>query len=245
MLYSKILNDADAMITVLGDRSPKLKFIVKGIKKSKKRPIASCEIGSLISLDYYFHGERDFYNVKEINLIERFDYAKSSYLEYLLINYFCELLNIFLTEGEIHERGFKIAYACFNILNRKEYHPILLPYFKVKLLMELGLISYELVCHECGREYRETSGVHLNPYTLEIICRSCNNYIQENTQVVNFIDLAIHGKYAILKDMNIHSSLLIEADHLLNLYIRAYIHRDIKSEQVLYTHLRGKDEFRS
>ena len=55
ILQSTTYSEADALITLLSEDGIKEKFLIKGIKKSKKRPIVASEIGTLIHIDYYYH----------------------------------------------------------------------------------------------------------------------------------------------------------------------------------------------
>ncbi|MCZ8154597.1 MAG: DNA repair protein RecO, partial [Leptospira sp.] len=77
VIQSMDFGDSDRMISIAGASEIRMKFVSKGIRKSKRRAISSTELGSLVELDFYDQNEKEWKSIKEINLINRFDSVKS------------------------------------------------------------------------------------------------------------------------------------------------------------------------
>ena len=121
VVSSKLVGEADALITLLGESGSKAKYRLKGIKKSKNRPIIASETGSYISIDFYLHKNEEIHNVKEVSITERFEKPKATYEGYLLVTYFCELIDTVLPNGDSHARCFELFYAAMLALNAGKF----------------------------------------------------------------------------------------------------------------------------
>ena len=110
VLHSRNCSNADAIITLLGSKHAKTKYTLKGIKKSKNRPIVASEIGSLISIDFYNHEKNGNKIVKEASVMNRFDKIKSSYGGFLILSYTSELLDKILPDGEFYPKIFRLYF---------------------------------------------------------------------------------------------------------------------------------------
>ncbi len=79
VVYSQDISESDRVISLAGEQFPRQSFIFKGIRKSKRRPIAATELGSLIELDFYNQPNKEWKSVKEFQLLNRFDSLKGNY----------------------------------------------------------------------------------------------------------------------------------------------------------------------
>ncbi|MEM7181411.1 MAG: DNA repair protein RecO [Spirochaetota bacterium] len=236
VLHAKVFSDSDVIFTLLGESQAKARYVVKGIKKSKRRPILACEQGSQIRIDYYHHLHREVYNIKELHLINRFEVAKKGYDGFLLVSYLCDLVQAFLPDGDVYQRCYKILHAAFSYLQAEQYLPILLPFFKVRLLAEIGLISQEFFCHSCGIPVLEMAepAVHLEAWNFEITCSNCNAPPNNHIHILHLLDILFQSKYKTLLTHPVPLPVIIELDRALNTYIQAYLNRHIKSHALLY-----------
>ncbi len=95
ILKKKEVNEKDVIIEVIlktiENIYTKKKFIIHGMLKSKKRNPIIAEIGNLVSIDFYDKSNYEILNIKEINLVDRFDELKTNYEDFYLISI---LLNI-------------------------------------------------------------------------------------------------------------------------------------------------------
>lgn len=241
VLQSRNVSEADSIITVLGETGSKQKYIIKGIRKSKRRSILSIEIGSFIELNYYDNG-KEIHNVKEINLLNRYEKSKSGYFNLIVVSYLCEITDALLVEVEKHPRAFALFKSIMNTIEASQFDILMLPIFKTKLLLELGLISEEFHCQECGEPVIGKNNSFLDPYTMEILCSDCQNIKENNIGIIRFLDQILKSKYSHLKNSIQEKFLILNTDNILNLYIRNYLNRELKTQELFYKQLRVENE---
>ncbi len=163
ILQSTTYSEADALITLLSEDGIKEKFLIKGIKKSKKRPIVATEIGTLIHIDYYYHQNNNlFFLVKEISLEKRYDLIKNDYISTLILCLFLELVEKTLPEGFTEPKIFKLLFSALEALEKYGSKTLILPFFKFKLLLSLGVVPKDYICQKCGIEILNKNSAKLN-----------------------------------------------------------------------------------
>lgn len=234
VVATSIIGEADALITLLGESGSKAKYKLKGIKKSKNRPIVASELGSFISIDYYHHKNIEIHNVKEVSIIERFENPKAAYEGYLLIIYFCELIDCILPNGDSHAKCFDLFYAVLLSLNSGKFKPLLLPFFKLRLLSLLGLVSKEFTCAVCNESVLSKSSAALHYMNLEITCGDCHSPNKNQILSIRLMDKVFKMRYAILSAEEISIPVIIELDQILNDYLRSYLNVNLKAFDLLY-----------
>ncbi|PJZ76649.1 DNA repair protein RecO [Leptospira neocaledonica] len=237
VMESRILPEGDAFLRLLPEEGEVGSFRVKGIKKSKTRPIAAVEPGSLTVLDYYFTQGRETFNVKEIGLIRRFDKAKTGYSGTVLVSYLVELVSSFLTEGGSHPMEYKLLLGALKELDEDGYKPVFLPFFKLKLLYVGGFLSKEMECASCGKNLSEIQSCSLDETHFEIVCGDCGTPKPDKFGLVLFVQDCLALRYRDLKDKKISLELLKEADSLSNRALKPLLGKRLKSEPMLYESL--------
>lgn len=234
VVYSKLVGEADCVITLLCESGTKAKFRLKGIKKSKNRPIIASELGSLISIDYYAHKNVEIFNVKEVSVIERFENPKTSYEGFLLITYFCELIDTILPNGDSHSKCFDLFFAAMTVLNAKKFQPLILPFFKLRLLSLLGLVSKEFQCSICEEPILIKKSASLQFQNLEMICGDCNSLLKNQILSIRLMDRIFKTRFAVLSEEEISFAVIIDLDHVLNDYLRTYLNVNLKAFDPFY-----------
>ncbi len=234
VMESRILPEGDAFLRLLPEEGEVGSFRVKGIKKSKTRPIAAVEPGSLTVLDYYYTQGRETFNVKEIGLLQRFEKAKTGYTGMVLVSYLVELVSSFLTEGGAHPQEYKLLLGALKELDEDGYRPVFLPFFKLKLLYMGGFLSKEMECASCGKSLSEISSCSLEESHFEIVCGECRTPRPDKYGLVLFLQDCLALRYRDLKEKKISLELLKEADSLSNRALKPLLGKRLKSESMLY-----------
>ncbi|PJZ70224.1 DNA repair protein RecO [Leptospira perolatii] len=234
VMESRVVGEGDAFIRILPSEGEVASFKIKGIKKSKTRPIAAVEPGSLVSIDYYYVQGKDTFNVKEIGLIQRFDQAKQGYSGTVLVSYLVELVSSFLTQGGAHPQEYKLLLAALKELDQDGFRPVFLPFFKLKLLYAGGFLSKELQCSICGKALDEMHSCSLEEDQLEIVCGECKTPQKNRIGLVRFVETCLNRRYRDLKDGQISLELLRDADRLSNKALKPLLGKKLKSESLLY-----------
>jgi DNA repair protein RecO (recombination protein O) len=242
VLSSKVVQDIDCLLTVLLTDGNKSKFRIKGIKKSKTRPIPASEIGSIISFEYYKHELDLVHNIKEINIIERFDRIKSNYIGYLLLSYILEILDLVIPESDIKLIEYNLVEKALYTLEKEKIYFYYLPFFKVKLFYELGLLSKEILCTNCGVELNPSAKFQILVNNLNVICSNCKPIQKDETVLLKWVLFFLNSRYINIEEKRPPIELMFELDRILNDFLRNYMNRELKSFDILYKSIGGKDE---
>lgn len=242
VIASKTVGEADSILTILAESGLKSKFKLRGIKKSKSRPIIASEIGSLINIDFYLHERDEISNIKEVSILERFEKVKSNYVGYLLLSYFCELLDTLLPESNENQSSYELLLKAITTLNTEIIFFHFLPFFKIRLLFLLGLLSKENTCNTCGVEFSQVESASIQNHNLEFVCSDCKPSYKSQLNLIYLIQYLFKTRYINLEIPKINFAEIIELDRILNDFLRSYINRELKTLEILYKQIGGKLE---
>ncbi|ALO00233.1 DNA repair protein RecO [Leptospira interrogans serovar Hardjo-prajitno] len=234
VLESKTIQEGGALIRLLPEAGSVENFRIRGIRKSKTRPIASVEPGSLSDVDYYHSKNKETHNVKEISLINRFDRAKSGYLGTVLVSYLVELASSFTPDGAEHPGEFRLLFGALEELEENGISILILPFFKLRLLVSGGFLSKELICHSCGAELKEMTFVTLQTTPLELICGNCLYGDRNDLGCVQWIQTFLMLRFRDLKEREISVENILDLDRICNQMLEPILRKKLKSAPTLY-----------
>ncbi|MCL8265494.1 DNA repair protein RecO [Leptospira weilii] len=234
VLESRTIQEGDALIRLLPEIGQVENFRVRGIRKSKTRPIASVEPGSLSDVDYYHSKNKETYNVKEISLINRFDRAKSGYFAAVLVSYLVELVSSFTPDGAEHPGEFRLLFGALEELEENGPSGLILPFFKLRLLVSGGFLSKELVCHSCGTELKRMISVTLQTSPLELICGNCLHGDRNDLGLAQWIQTFLMLRFRDLKERKISVENILDLDRICNEMLEPILRKKLKSTLTLY-----------
>lgn len=234
VISSRDIGDKDRLITVLGEDSPRQNYFIRGIRKSKTRPIASTEIASLVDIVYYDREGKEWKDVKEIHLVQRFDSIKSSVYGLYFLSYFSEIAASLMPEGEDHYREAKLLKMAFLEVEKEGFHFGILPFLKVRLFGYLGIIPVEFLCIDCGEEIWKKKEADIQESTLDLICGDCRNLTRNSISLIRFFRDCYNVKYSELFSVMIPPDILFELDQILNHFLENYMGKGLKTSKEFY-----------
>ncbi|TGL93064.1 DNA repair protein RecO [Leptospira barantonii] len=234
VLESRTIQDGDAIIRLLPEEGQVENFRIRGIRKSKTRPIASVEPGSLSSVDYYNSKNKETHNVKEISLLNRYDKAKSGYFGMVLVSYLVELASSFTPDGAEHPGEFRLLSGALEELEENGPGALILPFFKLRLLVSGGFLSKELLCHSCGTELKEMTSVMFQASPFELVCGNCLHTDQNDLGLVQWIQTFLMLRFRDLKERKISVETLLDLDRICNRMLEPILRKKLKSSVTLY-----------
>jgi len=239
VIYSINYGETDKLISILSQSEPRRTYYVRGIRKSKKRPISATEIGSLVELDYYDKQGSEWNYVKEIVLLERFDSIKSSVSGLYFLAYITEILNYLLPEGEKHEKEAQLIQLALFEVEQNGFHYGILPFLKIRLLKSLGIVPIDFLCSDCGEEVypKQQAEVSIN---LEIHCGDCRTLKRNDIELIRFLRDCMAIQYSKLFSKIIPEYILFNSDRLLNQFLNFYIRKELKTEKDFYKLIRNE-----
>ncbi len=207
ILKKKEVNEKDIIIEVIlktrENIYTKKKFIIHGILKSKKRNPIIAEIGNLVSIDFYNKPDNEILNIKEINLIDRFDELKTNYEDFYLtsfilgISYYASLsdnslkeLYILLLSALNFLKSYKKEPGSYSeILNFINKYKIQLKnlvflFYILRILKIMGYIGDLNFCTHCNKPIIEKAKWQKEIY---FFCEHCDSTANK----IDFIYLQI------------------------------------------------------
>ena len=140
VINKRDFGEADRYITVFTENFGKLVFLLKGIRKSKKRELSSVDILTLSKFTFYRKGEN--YTVSSFNEVDSYLEIKSDLDNLGIALYILAILNEILVENNRKKSLYNITIKTLNYLKesedkRKNY--ILLGYYLYYLIKDEGL----------------------------------------------------------------------------------------------------------
>ncbi len=229
VIQSADFGDSDRMISLAGETDIRMKFISKGIRKSKRRAIASTELGSLIEIDFYDQSEKDWKSVKELNLINRFDQLKSSYLGTMFVFYFCEMIATLYPEGESHPFLYQVLVGSFEYAEEHGISLELLPFFKLRILANLGHFPTEFYCHSCGESVLQKNSAYFAMENREFLCGTCHTLPRDQLPMIRYFHQILTHRFSKLIELGTKREITRESDSVLNQFLRSITGKEFKS----------------
>jgi DNA repair protein RecO (recombination protein O) len=229
VIQSMDFGDSDRMISLAGESEVRMKFISKGIRKSKRRAIASTELGSLIEIDFYDQNEKDWKSIKEINLLNRYDEIKSSYLGTMFIFYLCEIITVLYPEGESHPFLYQILIGSFDFANENGFVIELLPFFKLRALANLGHFPTEFFCHSCGESVLAKKSAYFSMENREFLCGDCHTLPKDQLPMIQLFHVILSHRFSKFMEWKPKRETVREADYVLNQFLRSITGKELKS----------------
>lgn len=140
IINKRDFGEADRYITVFTENFGKLTFLLKGIRKSKKRELSSIDLLSLTKFSFYKKGES--YTLSSFSGIDSYSEIKVDLDKLEIALYFIALLNGILVENNRKKSLYKITIKSLEFLKKSEdirQNYILIGYFLYYLIKDEGL----------------------------------------------------------------------------------------------------------
>ena len=140
VINKKDFGEADRYITIFTENFGKIVFLLKGIRKSKKRELSSVDILTLSKFTFYKKGEN--YTVSNFSGIDSYMEIKSNLDNLGIVLYILAVLNEVLVENNRKKSLYNITVKTLDYLKesdnkRKNY--ILVGYYLYYLIRDEGL----------------------------------------------------------------------------------------------------------
>lgn len=156
VLDKHFIGESDQWITLFSDSLGKIKLLLKGIRKSKKRE--QIAVDTLNLSKFIIVKKEDHYTVSKFELMENFENVKSDLIKISLAVYLLKILNLTLLEGESDRKIFKLSIKTLKFIEEsqeywKQY--LCVSYFMFAILRSQGLLNLEKMEFLENIEYNE------------------------------------------------------------------------------------------
>jgi DNA repair protein RecO (recombination protein O) len=234
IISAKDMNEADRLITVLSQEGPRQNYFIRGLRKSKSRSKPAAELGSFVEINYYDREGKDWKDVKETHLINRFDEIKSSVIGLYFLSYISEICSLLLPEGENHTKEAVLIIKAMEEVNVNGFYYGILPFVKVRLLGYLGLFPEDFLCVDCGEDLWIKKEADVNDTSLEMFCGECRSIIKNKINTLKLFKDCSRVKFSELFSREIPMDWIKDLDRILNHFLESYLGRSLKTSKEFY-----------
>lgn len=138
------INEADLMITIFSESFGKIKTLLKGVRKSKKREQAALD--TLVKSRFILVKKDEYFTVSKFELIENYEEIKRNLDKIYLSLYVLEIINRSILEGESNRKIYKLSIKTFEYLEKERVLwkcNLCVAYFLFKVIENMGLLDFE------------------------------------------------------------------------------------------------------
>ena len=239
-LSSKTYGEADILCNYYTKDFGKRKFIIKGLKKSKKRSRAAVEPGAVADLVYYFREGKDTYIVNEFNVLKFYAAITGNLLKILHLYFMLECVD--KTCGyNIADRGiYNLLLNGIGALSKTSFPVHLSAFFILHLLKIHGVLPDHQSCKLCGST--GFSQFVLDITDLRPVCDACRQKtpavklpkkmgLGKNAAV--FILSCFSQKFISLDSDKYPENELLDLINNISLFVENYFHTELKSKSLI------------
>ncbi|MEG2588125.1 MAG: DNA repair protein RecO, partial [Cetobacterium sp.] len=145
VLKKNDFGEADRIITVFLEDFGRTSFVLKGIRKSKKRDLTSGEPLTFSQFSFYKKGENRI--LTSVDSIDFFYNIKTDITRLQIALYIISILNEILVEGEEQKKLYNIFYKSLNYINSNsvEYNNYLLLLYILHQVILIEGLEFEKI----------------------------------------------------------------------------------------------------
>jgi len=225
--------EADRILTILTERFGKVKAIAKGVRKTKSRLAGSLEPYML--LDLQLHEGKTFYIVTGAVILKEFSDLHKNLQKTSQAFYIGEIADKILQESQRVHGAFEIFSEALSAINDSGSE-FLLRIFELRIIEAAGFKPELYQCIHC-KEKITISDNYWDSIEGGLICQSCQQKFHHGKRIsddlIKIFRLIDRGDYELLKRLNLKKEIELEAENVLNEYIKSILERDLKSQRFL------------
>lgn len=137
VLRASAYRDHDLVVDVLTPERGRVALIARGARKSRRRFGGALEVGTRIAFEMSDRG-RGLPTLTESDIVGALDAVRTDLDRFHQLAYALEILRLVTTEGEADARGYALACAFIDSLERRGPEPELLAAWELRMLAHHG-----------------------------------------------------------------------------------------------------------
>ncbi len=236
IIASRDYKDSDKIITLLSRDFGRISCIVKGAKNSKKRYVNKLELFSFLHITFTDYPNRSLAFLNEAELHTAFIEIRYNTDIFTFSSVIQEFLLQATKEREVDFGLFQLSLWAFHNLNQQQNPHTVLTLFLIRLYDRLGYRPDFSRCQQCEKQPGGKVKFSFHLSSGGVICQSCsidthNKLLSPGT--IKFLATAQDQPLDKLHRIKAGGKIIDEALHLLHLYGRNILQRDIISWRML------------
>lgn len=240
VLSSTQSGEADCFTRMYTKEFGKRNFLLKGIKKSKRRSSVISEPGTIANLVYYFHEDKNLYIVNEFRVHMHYLSIRDDLISILLLYFLLEIVEKTTAFNDTNKSIFDLLTTAIGIISKTDYKEHLAVSFIFYLLKLHGILPDFTVCKRCGQP--AAGKLIIDTLDFHPLCSNCENTSKQNTVTFtnNTWEFILHSmqiKFLAIDHSSFPSDDIKNLLFHLTLFIENYFHINIKSKNLLLSEL--------
>jgi DNA repair protein RecO (recombination protein O) len=225
ILKSIDYRESEKIVTIFTEKEGKIKAIAKGTKKPNSS-LRAC-IQPFVNSFLYFSQGKNMDIITQGKVVDFFGNCREDLPRTLYCIYIMELLDKSLMEKVKLPELFRTTLQVLRYLDQSGYQPLVIRYFEMKLLIQLG---YQPVLQKCANcEQKLSSYNYFSAAEGGVICDECHKNI-EGTLPISGETLAImkllsNAQINVLERLKISDSAQTKLEQLLESYLEYHLER--------------------
>lgn len=171
VLKSHALSEDSKIVTLLTTKFGKISAVAKGSKKFTSKFGAILEVFTYLEVQLYQKASKELYTLTQAKLISSHSLIRADLEKTATALCLLEILDKILIGKEADLKIFLLTFKVLQFIS-KNFHPLYIYAYILKLFSLLGLRTHLTNCLECKKEI--TSGIKLSFIEGGVICAKCN-----------------------------------------------------------------------
>jgi len=225
IIKSMDYRESDKLVTVFSEKEGKLRGIARGIKKpgSSLRACIQPFCHSLL----FFHRGKELDLITQGRLLDFYGNSREDIDRTLYCVYLMELLDKALMDRMAMPRLYRLTLAVLEEINNKGLNPLILRYFEMQLLVQLGYRPVLDHCINCGQQGNMLKS--FSPAVGGMLCPDCTAGEEDcmilSGEVLGLLRLMINGNLTTLQRVRASSAALDKIESFLERYLEYHLER--------------------
>ncbi|AYD40972.1 DNA repair protein RecO [Clostridium fermenticellae] len=173
VIKTQDIKEKDKLVWLFSEKLGKISTIAKGSKKSKSKLFSTTL--QFCYGDYIVHKGRNFYVINDSFIIDSFQDLLQDLDLITYASYFCELIDISMSDEESNYQLFRYLVTAFYLLRNKAVDvEILARTFEIKILKHTGYALNLENCCICRKKINSSN--YINFQYFGGVCKDCSKY---------------------------------------------------------------------
>ena len=234
ILKNRDLREADQLVTLFSEKAGKITAVAKGTKKPKSS-LRACTQPFCHSYLYTSRG-RELDIISQGKIIDFFGNTREDLTRMLYAVYMMELVDKSLLDRMPAPGLYRTLLRVLESMNTDGYNPLMIRFFEISLLVNLGYRPMLEQCAICGQTAAGASGFNLAEGGL--ICPSCvqktdANLVYLSGESIALLKLMSAGKSVVMQRIKASPGSLKQMEFFLEKYLEYHLDRKFKMKNTI------------
>ncbi|MDD2510891.1 MAG: DNA repair protein RecO [Syntrophomonas sp.] len=230
--------ESDKLVTIFSEHEGKMKAVARGIKKPRSS-LRAC-VQPFCHSSLFFSRGKGMSLITQGKLLEFYGNTREDFDRSLYALYLMELLDKSLMDGIAIPRLYTTTLEVLSFLNQSGYNPLLIRYFEMSLLVNLGYSPVLDHCVLCGNKD------DLKLFSLPdggMLCRDCSyqssGAVSLSKETLALIGFLGRSRLATVERVRVSNKALKELEYFLEKYLEYYLERKFNLKKAMSILKRG------